>query len=248
MRGFTLIELLVVIAIIAILAALLVPSLKDALESGRASVCANNLRMVPLGLSGYMTDHDGWMPRYVSVHGAGTSYTGPDGVSYSSYRKLWDRTEWHKPGNYLDPVRFGDGYLGEYMGLHQDDDYGVLGCPSQATGPAVLTSGGSGFTTFVQREKSLSFNLNASRWYEDGRDGGPRHADEVQAPIRFIIFADSSGATSSVHRPDAIGNWEDNTFVTPAPRHLGSFNAAFMDGHVDRGSMDEMYVTANFEP
>lgn len=51
--GFTLIELLVVIAI---LAALLTPAMKDALEQSKASVCASNLRQVPIGLRGYMSD------------------------------------------------------------------------------------------------------------------------------------------------------------------------------------------------
>ena len=61
-RGFTLIELLVVIAIIAVLAALLVPALKRALESGRSAVCKSNLRQLALTHALYARDHDGWSP------------------------------------------------------------------------------------------------------------------------------------------------------------------------------------------
>ncbi len=43
-RGFTLVELLVVIAIMAILMALLLPVLKNAVESARVAVCASNLK------------------------------------------------------------------------------------------------------------------------------------------------------------------------------------------------------------
>ncbi len=45
-RAFTLIEMLVVVAIIALLAAILLPSLASAREAGRASVCLANLRQI----------------------------------------------------------------------------------------------------------------------------------------------------------------------------------------------------------
>jgi len=56
--GFTLIELLVVIAIIALLMAILMPSLRKAREQARAVVCANNLRQDVLYLTLYASDND----------------------------------------------------------------------------------------------------------------------------------------------------------------------------------------------
>jgi prepilin-type N-terminal cleavage/methylation domain-containing protein/prepilin-type processing-associated H-X9-DG protein len=61
-RGFTLIELLVVIAIIAILAAMLLPALARAKESGKRIACLNNLRQLSLAAQMYVSDNQGFYP------------------------------------------------------------------------------------------------------------------------------------------------------------------------------------------
>ena len=60
--AFTLIELLVVIAIIAILAAMLLPALARAKESGKRIACLNNLRQLSLGTQMYVSDSQGFYP------------------------------------------------------------------------------------------------------------------------------------------------------------------------------------------
>ncbi|MBI4026571.1 MAG: prepilin-type N-terminal cleavage/methylation domain-containing protein [Verrucomicrobia bacterium] len=69
--AFTLIELLVVIAIIAILAALLLPALKNARESAKKTWGMNNLRQVGLAVNLYRNDYDGKMPDDGQMPGGG---------------------------------------------------------------------------------------------------------------------------------------------------------------------------------
>ncbi|MHC4520635.1 MAG: type II secretion system protein, partial [Planctomycetota bacterium] len=71
-RGFTLIELLVVIAIIAILMAILIPSLNRAREQGQRAACLSNLKQLTVAWIMYADENDNKI-----VHGC----TGKGGES-----------------------------------------------------------------------------------------------------------------------------------------------------------------------
>jgi prepilin-type N-terminal cleavage/methylation domain-containing protein/prepilin-type processing-associated H-X9-DG protein len=59
--GFTLIELLVVVSIIALLLAILLPSLSEARDHAMKVACAANLRGIGIGHAGYVSEH-GYAP------------------------------------------------------------------------------------------------------------------------------------------------------------------------------------------
>ena len=86
-HAFTLIELLVVIAIIAILAAMLLPVLARAKESGRRISCLNNLRQFGVAQKIYSGDFADQLP-----HRADGSALEPNRWP-QQIRQLWAQLE-----------------------------------------------------------------------------------------------------------------------------------------------------------
>ena len=81
-QAFTLLELLVVIAIIGVLAALLLPALGRAKESGKATACLSNLRQCGIALQLYVQDNNNRMPEMAdkSLTSLTNAMPGPDEV------------------------------------------------------------------------------------------------------------------------------------------------------------------------
>ena len=83
-KGFALIELLVVIAIIAILMAILTPTLQRAREQGKRAVCLSNIRQLTLAWMAYAQQNDDKVVRSRAVDGdPGAAWTGWNHFSYT---------------------------------------------------------------------------------------------------------------------------------------------------------------------
>ncbi len=74
--GFTLVELLVVVVVLAILAALLLPSLRKISEQAARAQCASNLHQIGIGLFAYAADHGNALP---------AAAAGPTGAQQESW-------------------------------------------------------------------------------------------------------------------------------------------------------------------
>jgi prepilin-type N-terminal cleavage/methylation domain-containing protein len=86
-KGFTLVELLVVIVMIAVLAAMLLPSLAGSHKSTRIN-CVNNLKQVGLAFRLWEGDNDGKFPMQVSVTNGGTMELFSSGSQFSQFAFL----------------------------------------------------------------------------------------------------------------------------------------------------------------
>ncbi|MBE6399355.1 MAG: prepilin-type N-terminal cleavage/methylation domain-containing protein [Lentisphaerae bacterium] len=126
--GFTLIELLVVIAIIAILAAILLPTLQKARSKAHGTQCLSNLSQISKAVQGYVMEHSGVYP----AQGSGET-------------SLWT----HRIGQYLNVQtatdRFGKMYYEPSRNLP------IFLCPTDDTpkytgNPKIAGKGGLSYT------------------------------------------------------------------------------------------------------
>jgi prepilin-type processing-associated H-X9-DG protein len=88
-RAFTLMEILVVMAIIIGLAAILIPSLRSALESAKATKDLSNLRQIGALMQAYLNDKDGILPVINAAPGIGTNASPVIYPKYVGSRRIF---------------------------------------------------------------------------------------------------------------------------------------------------------------
>ena len=236
--AFTLIELLVVIAIIALLVSLLMPSLKQAKELARDSVCRSTLRMVGTANPMYMADwHD-----YITPYAEGFTSNDPDRLA-DRYARFALTSMWALA---RDPVRGSDGFLSPYLPSNNKEIISEgMGCASVPPGPEFTNhyvQNGTARERYRYRAKSYAHNYYYTTWPDDERT--PIPFSRVPRPSALVHFCDSPGVEVLIYPVgyvEGTGGWPAHTADIPEARHFDNFNMIFVDGHVDSGTLEDRY-------
>jgi prepilin-type N-terminal cleavage/methylation domain-containing protein/prepilin-type processing-associated H-X9-DG protein len=158
-RGFTLIELLVVIAIIAILAAMLLPSLSKAKEQSQGIKCMSNMRQMALGWRMYAQDNR----EYVVMSSANGGSVAKDALNNYAWTKQQEDYS-DNAYNYDPTVDITTGPLYPYI-----NSYLVYRCPADTS--VINHNTGSGIVQ-LPRVRSISMNFYFGGFGGEGASSG----------------------------------------------------------------------------
>lgn len=253
--GFTLVELLVVIGIIALLLAILLPSLARAREQANLVKCMSNLRQVGQAFLMHANEHKNYVPTAGLIHPPYDA--SPRGLRDTSKQKYM----YYREGNVERPLPM-PAALGYYMGqkvntdsrqaLMDDMDSGpvreMFTCPTQARD---LMKQGSMlrdfsweapniWSSYLFNEEPLGF-MDAEPTYRRGKGNLNRlkmasdvmmlgDGKERLGGIWLVIFA----LLNNTKLEDVfIGNASGDRTNFDLQRHKSRMNIVFMDGHAE---------------
>jgi prepilin-type N-terminal cleavage/methylation domain-containing protein/prepilin-type processing-associated H-X9-DG protein len=209
MRAFTLIELLVVISIIALLIAILLPSLANARVAAMRAKCGSNHRNHVVAVMSYAADNSDYMPWSNNASGGN-----------------WTQCFWYEPQR--SPF---------FMGSYLDSGNEAVRCPSTLYNKNYMTHlliatsnpNASGSTA---REWETSGYGRISVAHLRGSDGMPTTTSSYGLPpvlskrvvTSCLFFAYYAGST--YYGPSSFTK-------TPASFSYKGTNSGFADGHVE---------------
>ena len=230
--GFTLIELLVVVSVLAMLIAILLPSLRQAREAAKRVACAANLREIHRGWEGYFNEFGGEFLRGVNVR---LNYGGQQGSATNF------------GGNPAHPVRKP---INKYLKLPEvtHDGAEVFCCPadrgSAAAGPTYFKYYGTSYHTNVLLigQNEISYNPFADpcrkMWSEFNKRIKKLRRDDIRNQSSVVLLGDHGWYDEWDGGIKDRVEWH---------RKRGMHNLAFLDGHVDFVKVyDGVHVTADY--
>jgi prepilin-type processing-associated H-X9-DG protein/prepilin-type N-terminal cleavage/methylation domain-containing protein len=225
-RAFTLVELLVVIGIIAVLIALLLPTLGRARQQAQRTACAAKLHNILIAAQNHSIDHKGFYP----ITGVLPGQQPPDFDDFYSYKYSYLSYDYAKEKRMIAPITialasemtYGKALLAtsnDGIGVAETDDGSYIKnyiCPSEAAAVSELNQVSTvlpmihlGFDSITQEgiyyteAQSYVFNEGVLGWGRLGDDPSGRLRGRVagiRQASRTMFVADGMGG--SIYRND----------------------------------------------
>lgn len=273
-KGFTLVEMLVVIAIMVALASLALPALMKARESAAATKCASNLRQLGLGLQQFADVEGHYLP-YRWENNEQKNRFGVDRPRWQWILSDYVGRPAQNPDEVKKCLTAAPPYVPLDTTCTQVPlDNEIFTCPSLADNKSIR-SGAYGYNfMYLGNSRNLVDGDAATPYinypvrpvkdpartiaFADSRGGNTPHGAHsmtLDAPHMRVRPAGTGNVNSpspktatgfDPYGPDETGS-DIVLFFSPAEiRHNGRAIVVFVDGHVERLTLEQMgYVVSN---